>query len=155
MPPHSFSIDVQEEDIGNLSPYSLHNSPSSTTVGSSNGDPTTDEPVSEYPYVAPGSEETPTQSTFSTQLLSPSLTRRNDNMLPISRARTLPVDIRSPPSSSEISKLDVDASQVAKMRRWILGVAIVDFDLDSGPVVEGIYPPLSLMPAELQNMFVR
>lgn len=30
----------------------------------------------------------------------------------------------------------------------------MDFDLDSGPVVEGIYPPLPLTPAEQQNMFV-
>ncbi|KAF5327197.1 hypothetical protein D9619_004708 [Psilocybe cf. subviscida] len=153
----SSSIEVQEEDIGNLSPYSLHNSPSSTTVGSSNGDPAADEGITEHPYSAPGSEETPTQTTFSTQSLLPSLTRKGDKMFPVSRARTLPVDSSSPSNSeiskfSEIAKLDVDVSQVAKMRRWILGVAIVDFDLDSGPVVEGIFPPVSFTPAELQNI---
>lgn len=30
----------------------------------------------------------------------------------------------------------------------------VEFDLDSGPVVDGIYPPLELSAAELQNMCV-
>ena len=34
--------------------------------------------------------------------------------------------------------------------RWIS----VDFDVDDGPVIEGIYPPSILLPAESENMFV-
>lgn len=123
MAPHSSSIDMQEEDIGNISPYSIHNSPSSTTIESSNGDLTVDELVTDRLHGTPRSEETPTQTTFSAQVLQPSLSRRGDSVMPISRAQTLPPESKSP-SSSDISNLDVDASQVAKMRRWILGVAV-------------------------------
>ena len=31
----------------------------------------------------------------------------------------------------------------------------VEFDLDSGPVIDGIYPPLTLLPSESENMCVR
>ncbi|KAH9481785.1 Protein DENND6B [Psilocybe cubensis] len=48
--------------------------------------------------------------------------------------------------------LDVDSAAVVKMRRWILGIAIVEFDLDTGPVVDGVYPPLALLPAEAENI---
>jgi len=30
----------------------------------------------------------------------------------------------------------------------------VEFDLDSGPVIDGIYPPLTLLPSESENMCV-
>ncbi|KAF8879304.1 hypothetical protein CPB84DRAFT_1687970 [Gymnopilus junonius] len=54
------------------------------------------------------------------------------------------------------------------MRRWILGIAVgeysgfdpllvadtssVEFDLDSGPLVDGVYPPLTLLPGEYENI---
>ena len=60
------------------------------------------------------------------------------------------------------------------MRRWIIGIAIgvqhtfippqpfvsksyiqVDFDVDDGPIIEGIYPPSLLLPAESENMSVQ
>jgi hypothetical protein len=31
---------------------------------------------------------------------------------------------------------------------------LVEFDLDSGPVIDGIYPPLTLLPSESENMCV-
>ena len=31
---------------------------------------------------------------------------------------------------------------------------VVEFDLNDGPVLDGVYPPLMLLPAEAQNMSV-
>jgi hypothetical protein len=57
--------------------------------------------------------------------------------------------------NSEIDALVVEADVLARIRRWILGVAIVDFDVDDGPVITGIYPPLAISPAEAENMYGR
>jgi hypothetical protein len=46
----------------------------------------------------------------------------------------------------------VEPDILVHIRRWILGVAIVDFDVDDGPVITGIYPPLVVFPAEAENM---
>lgn len=73
----------------------------------------------------------------------------------------------------EIDKLVVDEELVKKMQRWMLGIAAggcillltvhklwsdhlpsVAFDLEDGPVIDGIYPPLMLSPAERENMSV-
>ncbi|KAK0434313.1 hypothetical protein EV421DRAFT_1840584 [Armillaria borealis] len=74
----------------------------------------------------------------------------------LSRSQTLPrvpqTEIKPRRGSSGIEGLDVDDDVLAKIRRWILGVAIVDFDIDSGPVVNGIFPPLFLLPEESENI---
>jgi hypothetical protein len=57
--------------------------------------------------------------------------------------------------NSEIDALVVEADVLARIRRWILGVAVVDFDVDDGPVITGIYPPLAISPAEAENMYGR
>ncbi|KAF8630254.1 hypothetical protein AX15_003031 [Amanita polypyramis BW_CC] len=97
---------------------------------------------------------------------SPALTRSGtgggggeelERELKLTRSMTLP---RSPQTktklmwrgSSEIAGMEMDPTAVEKLRRWILGIAIVEFDLDHGPVVDGIYPPVSLLPAESENL---
>jgi len=96
----------------------------------------------------------------------------------ISRSRTLPRSFEGLGSrKAGLDTLEVDADLVVKMRRWILGLAIgnahsivrrvftrtyqplryhyaiaVDFDLDTGPVIEGIYPPLALSASDSENM---
>ncbi|KAJ7187904.1 hypothetical protein C8R46DRAFT_1205136 [Mycena filopes] len=52
----------------------------------------------------------------------------------------------------EFEALVVEPDVLLRIRRWILGVAIVDFDVDDGPVVTGIYPPLVVFPAESENI---
>ncbi|KAI0833231.1 DUF1630-domain-containing protein [Trametes gibbosa] len=42
--------------------------------------------------------------------------------------------------------------RVAKLRRWTMGLATVNFDLEVGPKITSIYPPLSLSHAEAQNI---
>ncbi|KAF8183395.1 hypothetical protein BJ912DRAFT_1023213 [Pholiota molesta] len=72
-----------------------------------------------------------------------------DRPAQLSRSSTLPDAHKI---REELKALSEDPSSIAKMRRWIMGIAVVEFDLDSGPVVEGIYPPLDLSPMESQNI---
>ncbi|KAF8199753.1 hypothetical protein K438DRAFT_1966122 [Mycena galopus ATCC 62051] len=67
-------------------------------------------------------------------------------------SHTLPPPPKSLRRNAEIDALVVEPDVLARMRRWILGVAIVDFDIDEGPVITGIYPPLVLLPAEAENV---
>ncbi|KAJ7680655.1 hypothetical protein DFH06DRAFT_1163828 [Mycena polygramma] len=74
----------------------------------------------------------------------------------LSRSHTLPrvsqLETKSRRKNSEIDALVVEPDILARIRRWILGVAIVEFDVDSGPVITGIYPPLVVFPAEAENI---
>ncbi|ESK95846.1 family with sequence similarity member b [Moniliophthora roreri MCA 2997] len=75
----------------------------------------------------------------------------------LSRSRTLP---RISPSESnrmrrtrsEIEGLEVDAAVLNNIRRWILAIAIVEFDLDDGPVVDAVFPPIHLSSQEASNI---
>jgi hypothetical protein len=91
---------------------------------------------------------------------------------PMSRSRTLPrgldgLGLRN----SGLESLEVNMDLLVKMQRWVLGLAIgtnmcscswniwlislhyvVDFDLDTGPVTHGIFPPIPLSPSESENM---
>ncbi|KII89815.1 hypothetical protein PLICRDRAFT_108142 [Plicaturopsis crispa FD-325 SS-3] len=71
----------------------------------------------------------------------------------ISRSKTLPHDdsaiLRS---NSELDALVVDPENVRKIRRWILGLVLVEFDLDRGPVVSGSYPAFWISPSEAENI---
>ncbi|KAK0204479.1 hypothetical protein DFS33DRAFT_1320461 [Desarmillaria ectypa] len=74
----------------------------------------------------------------------------------VSRSQTLPrvpqTEVKPRRGPSGIEGLEVADDVLAKIRRWILGIAIVDFDIDSGPVVNGIFPPLFLLPEESENI---
>jgi hypothetical protein len=74
----------------------------------------------------------------------------------LTRSNTLPkvsqLETKSRRKNSELDALVVEPDILVHIRRWILGVAIVDFDVDDGPVITGIYPPLVVFPAEAENM---
>jgi len=68
----------------------------------------------------------------------------------VSRSKTLPrhPQVQSPTPTG----LPVDLAKLPKMRRWILGLVLVDFDLELGPVIHGVYPPLRLSSSESENI---
>ncbi|KIK62649.1 hypothetical protein GYMLUDRAFT_242791 [Collybiopsis luxurians FD-317 M1] len=72
------------------------------------------------------------------------------------RSATLPkvqqAEKRSDTLAAQLEALQVDSEVLEKIRRWILGIAIVNFDIDQGPVVDGVFPPLVLFPKELENV---
>ncbi|KAF4613826.1 hypothetical protein D9613_007981 [Agrocybe pediades] len=151
---------LHEEDISDLSPYlglpsSTSSQASSSSVNSSlyAPSPRTDDDDT------PGSFQTPTKYSFSHNPLAssvePSPVPERSQQFE-SRAQTLPRGFQLGKAErairKEIKSLTVDTNSVEKMRRWILGIAVVEFDLDSGPVVDGIYPPMELSAAESENI---
>lgn len=50
--------------------------------------------------------------------------------------------------------MPLDAEKRLALARWILAVAVVNFDLDVGPVVERLYPDVLMTPAVRENMSV-
>ncbi|KAF8969105.1 hypothetical protein BDZ97DRAFT_264108 [Flammula alnicola] len=159
---------VDEEDIGDLSPYlSLPSSTSSrasssTSIGTSSPRALTDDELdSDIPlssHTTPGAPDTPR---FTLQLPSPSSPSLSKfpSRPHVLRSNTLPRTFQVERESTEprqihteINALHVDSISVSKMQRWILGIAVVEFDLDTGPVIDGIYPPLMLLPEESENI---
>ncbi|KIM35253.1 hypothetical protein M413DRAFT_20781 [Hebeloma cylindrosporum] len=167
---------IYEEDIGDLSPYlalpsSTSSRASSSTVGSSvaarsrnnwSDDELDASDLHLSSRITPETVDTPRKQVFSVQLLSPSspsLSKFPSRPLELARSQTLPrtfqIEKRSSlprPIRNEIIALEVDPVSVEKMQHWILGIAVVEFDLDSGPVIDGIYPPLTLLPSESENI---
>ncbi|KAJ4493064.1 hypothetical protein C8J55DRAFT_556035 [Lentinula edodes] len=74
----------------------------------------------------------------------------------LTRSATLPkvphLQNRSDKLRAELEALEVDSALLEKIRRWILGIAIVNFDIDEGPMVDGVFPPLVLFPKESENI---
>ncbi|TFY56863.1 hypothetical protein EVJ58_g7381 [Rhodofomes roseus] len=56
------------------------------------------------------------------------------------------------PANLNLDGLSMEPVKVASLRRWILSLAIVDFDLEVGPKVSCVYPPLNLSPSEEVNI---
>lgn len=70
----------------------------------------------------------------------------------------------------EMCSLTMDPTAVMRVRRWLLAFAVgvyvffcscfwptkvspVEFDIDTGPTVDGLYPPLTLHPAEAETLY--
>ncbi|KAF8640309.1 hypothetical protein AX16_010204 [Volvariella volvacea WC 439] len=118
------------------------------------------------PLPPPHSIETrlvPKRSASEKRLNSPSSPTVNKVPRPdgLVRSQTLPrtPSLAAALKDSKIAKvgtafdgLTVDLDIVKKIRRWIVAIAVVDFDLDMGPVLSGVYPPLSLTPSEGENI---
>ncbi|TCD70207.1 hypothetical protein EIP91_004387 [Steccherinum ochraceum] len=98
-----------------------------------------------------GNMLTPLRSPSSPNLLlkdlppsSPRATRK------LSRSNTLPRV--QPNNPEELDSLSMEHSRVLKLRRWIHALVIVNFDLEYGPKITKTFPPLSLSPAEAENI---
>ncbi|GLB40135.1 putative stabilization of polarity axis [Lyophyllum shimeji] len=153
----------QEEDIGEASPYLgvVHTPASSTTVSSTEGSITTATPARagfpesfEVPHIPPSISRKKSLGQLNSPS-SPSLPKLN-RPAALSRSQTLPrvTQLESKPRrrQAELSQLDANPETIEKIRRWIIGIAIVDFDVDDGPVIDGIYPPSMVLPAEAENL---
>lgn len=118
-----------------------------------------------------GEEKTPIKSPSSHNLPLPS----SPNVTPrkLSRSNTLPKLSRTESSATidDFGNLTMDSHKVRGLRRWILSVILgtlylgyarvsisnilcnlVDFDLDYGPKITSVYPPLELTDSETENM---
>ncbi|KAL0065222.1 hypothetical protein AAF712_007733 [Marasmius tenuissimus] len=59
---------------------------------------------------------------------------------------------RSSRIRTEVEMLSLDPVVLENIRRWVLGIAIVEFDLDHGPVLAAVFPDLDLTPEESSNI---
>ncbi|KAL5503993.1 hypothetical protein ACEPAH_8066 [Sanghuangporus vaninii] len=95
---------------------------------------------------------------------SSDLSERQDRYKParlhlhqLSRSQTLPRSYpRSPGREKEkvIGSLDaaLEPEVVERLRRWIICVILVNFDLDLGPVIDDVCPPFELSTSEKENV---
>jgi hypothetical protein len=172
-----------EEDISDSSPYlgvysTSGSSPASFTDGSTISTATPSRPSFppgfDVPHITQslsrkkslGSLNSPSSPTLHKFVRAPSL----------SRSQTLPrifqLEKKPRRRQSELDGLEVSNESIEKIRRWIIGIAIgalnililpvvsegwisVDFDVDDGPVIDGIYPSSILLPSESENMSVK
>ncbi|KAH8990318.1 hypothetical protein EDB92DRAFT_1935384 [Lactarius akahatsu] len=72
----------------------------------------------------------------------------------VSRTRTLPLRSpkRSPTGVPTIQGVTFDVENLERLRRWVLGLAIVNFDLEQGPSLSCIFPLFPLYPFEAENI---
>ncbi|TBU63105.1 hypothetical protein BD310DRAFT_945520 [Dichomitus squalens] len=71
----------------------------------------------------------------------------------MSRSKTLPRIPRAAHRTQlSLDGLSMGTEKIAKLRRWILSLVTVNFDLEVGPKITSIYPPLRLTHAEAQNI---
>jgi hypothetical protein len=85
------------------------------------------------------------------------------------KRRSRQPSIHGPPGEEGTVSFDMEHDKVTTLRRWIHGIAIgqssayvekgmelilsiVNFDLELGPVVESVHPPVYLSPSEAENM---
>lgn len=170
---------LYEEDIGDLSPYvalplSASSRTSSTTLTTSESYSTRSTLVrnefdSDHVFGANEAHRMDSlrRAFLSTNSRSPSLSSLPIPSLPAQTpAQKLPRKFQS-----EFDALIVDSDAVAKMRRWILGIAVgvyfptagfhvvylypqVEFDIDTGPTIDGSFPPLNFEPSESETLCV-
>lgn len=165
---------MDEQDIGLLYPSRSGSCTGSTeTIASRLPSPT----ESHVPIHGIGSFQD-----HSSPLKSPSLSNVQDTHFglrlvgqkTVTRSRTLPHLAKSDTAlhrSSELAGFEFERDRALRMSQWVLAFVVgqchvtylnrilhviqcttVNFDLDVGPVVCGVHPPLHLAPAEKENM---
>lgn len=72
----------------------------------------------------------------------------------ISRTRTLPLRSTRRISTGvpTLQGVTFDVENLEHLRRWVLGLAIVDFDLEQGPSLTCVFPLFPLYPFEAENI---
>ncbi|KAI6155086.1 hypothetical protein BKA82DRAFT_996737 [Pisolithus tinctorius] len=80
--------------------------------------------------------------------------KRESHQRTLSRSRSFSLLMQNGggQKSTEVGSFDFPHDKVLKMRQWVLAFAVVDFDLDLGPVVRSVCPPVYLSPSETENI---
>ncbi|KAB5595770.1 Polarity axis stabilization protein [Ceratobasidium theobromae] len=105
--------------------------------------------ASHWKTPSPGSPTvlSPTSPTMSTSSSPPSR---------LNRSRTMPrLNTRLEPQIHDIDGEDAEAlvsDRIAGLNRWVASIAVVDFDLDVGPVVAKLYPNIRLDAPDRENI---
>jgi hypothetical protein len=155
------TTETEEQDIGLLYPSRSGScTGSSETIASRLPSRQPSPTESHVPIYHDGIE---TFQDASSPLKSPSLSNLQDTHIglrpvgqkTVTHSRTLPHLAKSDTAlhlSSELAGFEFERDRALRMSQWVLAFAIVNFDLDVGPVVCGVHPPLYLDPAEKENI---
>lgn len=155
------TTETEEQDIGLLYPSRSGScTGSSETIASRLPSRQPSPTESHVPIYHDGIE---TFQDASSPLKSPSLSNLQDTHIglrpvgqkTVTHSRTLPHLAKSDTAlhlSSELAGFEFERDRALRMSQWVLAFAIVNFDLDVGPVVCGVHPPLYLAPAEKENI---
>ncbi|KAG8701112.1 hypothetical protein FRC09_005550 [Ceratobasidium sp. 395] len=101
---------------------------------------------------SPGSPTimSPTSGTLPVTVHSPPPARQ------LTRSRTMPrLNSRLEPQIRDLANEEavaLEADRIPALQRWIISVAVVDFDLDIGPVVANLYPNIKLDAPDRENI---
>ncbi|QRV74955.1 polarity axis stabilization protein [Ceratobasidium sp. AG-Ba] len=101
---------------------------------------------------SPGSPTvmSPTSATPPLSVGSPPLSAR------LTRSRTMPrLSSRLEPQLYDFTREEaenLEPEKVEALQRWVVSVAVVDFDLDIGPVVAKLYPSIKLSAPDRENI---
>ncbi|KAF4571023.1 hypothetical protein EYR40_007507 [Pleurotus pulmonarius] len=169
--PASLTLDFQDEerDIGDalLSSESIPSS-SRTFVGFQSGTPRTTGLTPAHassPNVS--TRRTPSPDNIPTlpqglKISGPSLPASLSRSSPLPRrvSERSTIDIgeieheRDPQGFSKLNVLPIglDSAAVKRVQRWITGIALVDFDIDQGPVLCAVYPSMALTASDISNI---
>ncbi|KIJ12789.1 hypothetical protein PAXINDRAFT_117738 [Paxillus involutus ATCC 200175] len=149
--------DLEEQDIGLYYPSRRSSLSLSNTEASGSTSRQASQARLEIPL--------PTQH-LPSPMKSPSLSnvsevqqeRRLSTHKTISRSKTLP-QLASNASRHENGSTDINVPSFdfpqekgLRMREWVLAFVFVQFDLDLGPVVRAVHPPMYLSPSERENI---
>ncbi|KAG6374546.1 hypothetical protein JVT61DRAFT_4595 [Boletus reticuloceps] len=141
--------DLEEQDIG----LYYHSRRSSPAISDSDISSSMSRPISQLQLDTPG--ETLIQPyTMQGSFKSPSLSQVTDvrQHRPILRSRTLSHLPSTVSTEDDSPSFTFSAEKVLKMREWALAFVVVQFDLDLGPVVRAVHPPMYLSPSEEENI---
>ena len=170
----------EEADISEQSPYLgiISASASSSTVSTNKSITTPSRPpLQEGSNDVPQTQLRLSRKKSLGQLASPSSPTlpRFTRPKPLVRSQTLPrvtqIDNKPRRRQAELDQIALAPEMAEKVRRWIISIAIgmyaihilnrllsnyeyvsVDFDVDDGPVIDGMYPSSMLTPAEAENL---
>ncbi|KAH7928067.1 DUF1630-domain-containing protein [Leucogyrophana mollusca] len=151
---------LEEEDIG-LAYYSRSGSFTGSDTESLASRLPSRQP-SQAQLQIPSSIGSSSQRDSSSAFKSPSLSNVFDHQLStkhpatpraVSRSKTLPhLTQCSRIADADSGHFNFEPEKLLRMRKWILAFVIVNFDLDVGPVVQGLHPPLWLSQEEKENI---
>lgn len=164
---------LEEQDIG----LYYHSRRSSLTISDTDSSSPMSRPASQPQLDVPGQAFAPHGSLKSSSLSHVNDVQKDRGLgltAPILRSKTvthLPSNVTGYADSVDGSPSFVFAAEkVQRMREWALAFVVgklhvarqsrshflqpVQFDLDLGPVVRAVHPPMYLSPSERENMFV-
>lgn len=100
------------------------------------------------------SAQSPSSPTLSMETGSPSASTLRQEVAANTNGNGTGADIASEPTAVPIGRAIQAQTDKHLLQRWILSIGVVNFDLEKGPDLERLWPPLDISREEKDNMWV-